>query len=100
MPSHSGASIDDFSAIVFGSRKSSRLNASATTMASRPSGVNDMLWIDADAELVDHLQCGWVDHPDVVALQVGHVHARQMALHGLAQAAGADLAVQVGSVGH
>src|SRR5690348_13193743 len=44
MPAHSGVGNDDFSAIVFGSRKSSRLKASATTIASLPSGVKYMLY--------------------------------------------------------
>src|SRR5678816_3502681 len=44
MPLHWGVASDDFSAIVFGSRKSSRWNASATTIASCPSGVKYMLY--------------------------------------------------------
>src|SRR6185295_17428168 len=44
MPAHSGVGSDDFRAIVCGSRKSSRLYASATTIASLPSGVQYMLY--------------------------------------------------------
>src|SRR5664279_6578745 len=44
MPLQSGVGSDDFSAIVCGSRKSSRLCASATTIASLPSGVKYMLY--------------------------------------------------------
>ena len=44
MPAHCGVSSDDLSAIVCGSRKSSRLYASATTIASLPSGVKYMLY--------------------------------------------------------
>src|SRR3954471_21683758 len=44
MPAHCGVANDDFSAIVTGSRKSSRLYASATTIASLPSGVKYMLY--------------------------------------------------------
>src|SRR5215475_14112795 len=44
MPAHPGAASELCSAIVFGSRKSSRLSASATTMAERPSGVKYMLY--------------------------------------------------------
>ena len=44
MPAHFGVAIDAAAAIVFGSRKSRRLNASATTMADLPSGVKYMLY--------------------------------------------------------
>ena len=44
MPAHCGTASDDCSAIVCGSRKSSRLSASATTMAERPSGEKYMLY--------------------------------------------------------
>ena len=44
MPAQSGVASDDLSAIVCGSRKSSRLNASATMIASLPSGVKYMLY--------------------------------------------------------
>src|SRR5512144_857772 len=44
MPPHPGTSIEYCSANVFGSRKSSRLNASATTIADLPSGVEYMLY--------------------------------------------------------
>ena len=44
MPAHCGVASDDLSAIVCGSRKSSRLYASATTIASLPSGVKYMLY--------------------------------------------------------
>src|ERR1700742_3702775 len=44
MPPHLGASIEYCSAIVFGSRKSRRWRASATTMADLPSGVKYMLY--------------------------------------------------------
>ena len=43
IPAHCGASSELCSVIVCGSRKSSRLSASATTMAERPSGVKYML---------------------------------------------------------
>ena len=38
-PAQFGTAIDAWSAMVRGSRKSSRLSASATTIAERPSGV-------------------------------------------------------------
>src|SRR5262249_51432717 len=44
MPAHPGAASELWSAIVFGSRKSRRLSASATTIADRPSGVKYMLY--------------------------------------------------------
>ncbi len=44
MPPHLGASIWYCIAIVFGSRKSRRWRASATTMADLPSGVKYMLY--------------------------------------------------------
>src|SRR5215831_1215897 len=44
MPAHWGTASDDCSAIVCGSRKSSRLSASATTMADLPSGEKYMLY--------------------------------------------------------
>ena len=44
MPSHSGTSSDCCNAIVCGSRKSSRLRASATTIADLPSAVKYMLY--------------------------------------------------------
>src|SRR5690348_15632465 len=44
MPPHCGTSSEPCNAIVFGSRKSSRFNASATTIANRPSGVKYMLY--------------------------------------------------------
>jgi len=44
MPPQSGVSIEYFSAIVFGSRKSRRLWASATTIADCPSGDQYMLY--------------------------------------------------------
>src|ERR1051325_10281135 len=44
MPRHSGVAIEYFNAIVCGSRKSSRLCASATTMAALPSGVKYILY--------------------------------------------------------
>ena len=44
MPGQPATSIEYCIAIVFGSRKSSRLRASATTMADLPSGVKYMLY--------------------------------------------------------
>ena len=44
MPGQPGVSIEYCSCIVFGSRKSSRLRASATTIADLPSGVKYMLY--------------------------------------------------------
>src|SRR5258705_5918955 len=44
MPLHSGTGNDACSAIVCGSRKSSRLYASATTIADLPSGEKYMLY--------------------------------------------------------
>ena len=44
MPLHWGTSIEYCIAIVWGSRKSSRLSASATTIADLPSGVKYMLY--------------------------------------------------------
>ena len=44
MPSQSGVAMLNSSFMVFGSRKSSRLKASATTMACLPSGVQYMLY--------------------------------------------------------
>ena len=44
LPGQPGVSIEYCIAIVFGSRKSSRLRASATTIAERPSGVKYMLY--------------------------------------------------------
>src|SRR5215472_9871464 len=44
MPAQPGAATEPWSAMVLGSRKSSRLSASATTMAERPSGVKYMLY--------------------------------------------------------
>src|SRR5262249_24403764 len=44
MPAQPGAASELCSAIVFGSRKSSRLSASATTIADLPSGVKYMLY--------------------------------------------------------
>ena len=140
------SSSDDCSAIVFGSRKSSRLSASATTIADLPSGVkymlygsstaialpglpvfgsigvrlpsvralgvvgdpqrlqvprrHDVLRVEADLELVDHLERRRVDHVDVVRLHVRHVDARQVARDRRAQLAGGGLAVEVGGIGH
>jgi len=63
-------------------------------------GRHDMLRVHADLVLVDHLQRGGVDHPDVVRAAVGHVDALQVALDRLAELAGGRLAVQVGRIRH
>ena len=44
IPAHCGVGSDHWSAMVWGSRKSSRLRASATTTANFPSGVKYMLY--------------------------------------------------------
>ncbi len=61
---------------------------------------HDVLRIDPDLELVDHLQGRGIDHVDVVGLAVGHVDARQRITDRARQLARADLAVEVGRVGH
>src|SRR5690242_968738 len=51
MPPHLGALTEPCSFIVFGSRKSRRLSASATTTADLPSGVKYMLYGSSTATL-------------------------------------------------
>ena len=61
---------------------------------------DDVLRIEAHLELVDDLERGGIDHPDVVGLQVRHVDARQVAGDGRAQLGRRGFAVQVGRVRH
>jgi hypothetical protein len=37
-----------------------------------------MLRVNAHTKFIDHFQCRWIDHPNVVGASVGYVDAREV----------------------
>ncbi len=63
-------------------------------------GRHDVLGMEADREVVEHLQRGWVDHVDIARSDVRHIDPRQRARDRGAEVVRADLAVDIVAVGH
>ena len=61
---------------------------------------HDVLRADADLEAIDHLQRRRIDHVNVIAAQVGHIDAREVACDRGHDLAGSLLAVEVLRIEH